>query len=205
MTRIFLTPFRLDLVTAALLLGVFMFSPSGLSSEDESKKKAPSPADPKPDEFVDLQNRILGWRAKIKLREENLEKLIQQKQAEKDSKAVEGIIRDMKKEHGEMQKEIEEYNRENAQFQFRFPEKGLATDRRSYRRIEPRTLDEIEGELTLDMRVKRTVRKMKEVYRRDDQHNSPDSEKDKPSSKDKKSELKVEADPLLQPVIIETK
>jgi hypothetical protein len=70
----------------------------------------------------------------------------------------------MVSEHKTLQKNIEDYDQARSYLQYRFPEKGLKGERQ-YERIELKSLVEMESEMGLDSRIKRTLRKVRNQYK----------------------------------------
>jgi hypothetical protein len=116
------------------------------------------------DEWIELSNRVMNMRAKVGMKKETLRKLVEEKQTEKNPARLAEIIKQMVEEHKGLQKEIFDYNQQSAILKFRFPEKAMANDRRKYERMESRSLEQIETQLSLDAKIKKAVAKTRRQF-----------------------------------------
>ncbi len=124
----------------------------------EGEKKAE-----KKDEYAEVQAKVAALEAKIRASEEIIKKLVEEKHSEKDQKKISEIIKSLVAEHKTMQKNNEEYEQAKSYLRYRFPEKGLKGER-EYERIEVKSLEEIENELTLESKLKKTLGKVRKQY-----------------------------------------
>ena len=192
-----------------LLKFVLIFSVSGLfawtapAEEKAEEKKAeggeakPEAKSEKKDESAEVQAKVSALQAKIKASEETIDKLIEEKQKTTDQKQISEIIKNMVSEHKTMEKNVEEYEKARSYLQYRFPEKGLKGDR-VYERIELKSLEEMENEMTLDAHVKKTLHKVRKQYA------APDAKptKNEGESEKGKSKKAKEGPSISDPVIL---
>lgn len=147
-------------------------------------------------EWVAVQARVATLETKIRSAEEEIKKLISEKAHNKDPKRTQEIITQMKTLHNEMQTNAKEYDQQRAVLKYRFPEKDLK-GARVYERIEVKSLEDIEGEMSLGSSVKRTLRKVRVQY------DAPDQRVEKEQKEQKKEQQKKEAPAsLTEPVIL---
>jgi hypothetical protein len=83
-------------------------------------------------------------------------------------------------DHKEMQKLIEEYDKQMTIFKFRFPERGLKEER-LYSPHENKSLDQMEQELGLDGKLNRNMKKMRSQYSSPEK--TPQTTDEKPTEK----------------------
>lgn len=158
-----------------LLLGfVILVNFEVYANEDKSAKEAQKQdvkeetaavVEPiKADEWLELNNRVATLKVKIKMRQDTLKKLVEEKQTEKSPQKVAEILKSMMEEHKGLQKEAAEYNKQSSILMYRFPEKSLAGEKRKYERVEVGTLEQLEDQLTLDAKIKKTVSKAQKQF-----------------------------------------
>ena len=170
----------------------------GEQGEKEEKSREPKA---KEDSFGTVLSRVLAIEAKVRSSEDELKKLIQEKQRTKDQKKVSEIIKQMIAIHRDLQRDVKEYERERALLNYRYPEKGQSEKRR-YERIEVKSLEEMEGQMSLSSSVKKTMEKVRSQYGISEkkQPSSPGGDKhDKQGADDKSSSP---APQLTDPVIL---
>lgn len=114
-------------------------------------------------EWFELQARLQVLKAKIRSKNENVKKLISEKQVTKDEKRAVAIVNDLKQEYADLQATIRDYEEQRAKLNYRFPEKGL-TEGRTYQRVEVKTLDEMENEFSLEGKVKKALGLLRQQY-----------------------------------------
>lgn len=164
-------------------------------------KEAAGPAVAAKDEYQETMNKVLALKSKIKLRQETIQKLILDKQTEKDSKKLAEIIKSMMVEHKSMQQEAEEYNQQSSIIRYRFPEKTIPNGKK-FEKIEIKELEKIENEFTLDAKIKKAVAKIKEKYPEADTGPAkPNTGSESKESKNKN--IEPGASHLTEPVLIE--
>lgn len=138
--------------------------------------------------------------AKVRAGEEEIKRLIIEKQETKDPKRVTEIVQQMIKVHKELEENAKEYTQQKALLNYSYPEKGMH-EKRKYERVEVRSIEEMEGQFNLTTGIKRTMDKARIQYE------SPEARSQKNKSKGESSVIKNEtqdtiAPSLLEPVII---
>ena len=149
------------------------------------------------DEYAETQNKVSTFQAKIKSSEEIIEKIIEEKQHTKEAARIAEIIKNLVTEHKSMEKSIEEYEKARSYLQYRFPEKGLK-GKRQYERFELKSLEDMEHEMTMEARLKKTLYKVRKQYGSPE----PAAKELKPS---KSSQKKNNDNPELSSPVILTK
>lgn len=114
-------------------------------------------------EWVAVQANIAVLKGKIGSQEKNLKDLIKAKQTEKNPHKLAELITELKKQHRELQESVEAYEKEINNLKYRFPEVGLK-EKEKYRRVEVKSLDQMENEMTLEGQIKRTTAKVRAQY-----------------------------------------
>lgn len=117
----------------------------------------------KKDEYAEYQGRVAALEAKIAASEDIIKRLLADKQSTKNQEQVSEIVKSLVAEHKTLQKNIEDYDQARSYLRYRFPEKGLK-ETRVYERIELKSLEEMESQLSLDARVKKTLVKVRKQY-----------------------------------------
>lgn len=170
----------------------------------EEKKEGEAPKEEKKevksaeDSYAVVQARVQALEAKVHSGQEEIEKLIQEKQTTKDSARVSEIIKQMNGLHKELQKNVKEYDQQRALLKYRYPEKGL-TEKREYERIDVKSIEDMESQMSLSTTVKHTLRKVRMQYEapEDKARNEKDGEGDTV-----KKSAKPQAPGLTEPVIL---
>ena len=111
--------------------------------------------------WVEIENKIAELSAKIKTKSGNLQGLIKQKQSlENDTPQVKELLKEIAKEHKELEITINEYERQKNVLKYRFPERGSQADRR-YKKVESASLQELERVVGIDGKLNRNLDTMK--------------------------------------------
>lgn len=118
--------------------------------------------DEKP-EWQGVQARVATLETKIHSSEEEIKKLVGEKAHTKDPKKIQEIIGQMKTLHAEMLVNAKEYEQQRALLKYRFPEKDLKGSR-TYERIEVKSIEDMETQMSLGTSVKRTLKKVRTQY-----------------------------------------
>lgn len=160
---------------------------AGAENVTESQKKQLS-------EATELQGRVQALQAKVKSKEETINKLIEEKHHIKDAERVKEIIAEMVTEHKEMSKLIEEYEQSRSLLRYRYPEKGF-TGNRSYERMEVKPLDQMESQMSIEAKLKRNLRTVRSQY-----GEPPEA---KLAKKKKAQKKEAEAPSLTEPIVIQ--
>lgn len=129
----------------------FIMSVSVMAAESSSSSPPP--------EWTEIQNRLQTLKAKIVAKEKTVRSLIEAKGQNKDHKSFETL----KSEHAELLKLAEEYEQVRNVLRYRFPEKGMKEARR-YRRIEVKSLGEMEQQVGLEGRLQSSLQKVRRQY-----------------------------------------
>lgn len=114
-------------------------------------------------EWAEIQNRLQTLRAKVTAKEKIVRELIRDKQNEKDARKSVEIVENLKREHREFEAAAEEYEQQRNLLKYRFPEKGLKEERR-YRRVDVRSLDEMETQMSMEGQLKKSLGKVRQQY-----------------------------------------
>lgn len=139
---------------------------SSLSYASGGGEPAPAPKEVKSNEesFGVVQARVQGLEAKVRSAEEEIKKLIEAKHHTKDTEKANEIIKQMISLHREMEHNVKEYDQQRALLKYRYPEKGRS-DKRAYERIDVRSIEEMEGQMTLSSAVEKTLNKVRTQYK----------------------------------------
>lgn len=149
---------------------VFANEGGGEAPKAEDKKGTP--------EWAEIQNRLQTLKAKVSAKDKIVRELIRDKQAEKDPRKSLEIVENLKREHKDLEQAAEEYEQQRNLLKYRFPEKGLKEEQR-YRRVEVRSLGEMETQMSLEGQLKKTFGKVQKQY---------GSDADKPAADDARKE-----------------
>lgn len=114
-------------------------------------------------EAMELQSKVQALQAKIKSKEDSINKLIEEKNHTKDPDKVKEIIGEMVTEHKEMSKMIEEYEQNRSLLRYRYPEKGYSGTR-SYERMEVKPLDQMENQMSVEAKLKRNLKTVRSQF-----------------------------------------
>lgn len=155
------------LLLTVLLAVSFSFAHANEAKEEkkegeggkEEKKEAKSAED----SYAVVQARVQTLEAKVHSSQEELEKLIKEKQETKDPAKVSEVIKQMLSIHKELEKNVKEYDQQRALLKYRYPEKGLA-EKREYERIDVKSIEDMETQMSLTNSVKRTLQKVRTQY-----------------------------------------
>jgi len=145
-------------------------------------------------EATELQAKVQALQAKIKSKEENINKLIEEKNQTKDSEKVKDIIAEMVADHKEMSKMIEEYEQNRSLLRYRYPEKGYKGGR-TYERMEVKPLDQMENQMSVESKLKRNLKTVHAQYGQ--------VPEDKNAKKKKEAAKEIQAPSLTEPIVIQ--
>lgn len=126
---------------------------------------APAPKEIKSDEesYNVVFARVQGLEAKVQSGKAEIEKLILEKQHTTDQTKVNEIIKTMLTLHKDLAKNLKEYDQQRALLKYRYPEKGQTT-KREYERIELKSIEDMESQMSLGATIKRTMKKVRSQY-----------------------------------------
>jgi hypothetical protein len=102
--------------------------------------------------------------AKIKAKEESLEKLIETKKGLKEgSPLTKPTVEQIVKEHKELEELVADYNKNLNLLKYRFPERGMKMER-SYKKKEVQSVDNIEQAIGIDTKLARSLNKARSQF-----------------------------------------
>lgn len=158
--------------TKKIILAVlFFFSYTAIANDHEEKEEgggheAAAPAAPAATlpPWIALEAKITELSARVKSKEESLAKMLEEKNhLPANSPHVKPLLKQILKEHEELQKLAEEYKKNVNQLNYRFPERN-AKSIRTYDRIEVKSLEQMEQSLGLEGKLDRNMKKMRTQY-----------------------------------------
>jgi hypothetical protein len=114
-------------------------------------------------EWFELQSRLLMLKARVQAKKNEVNALIKEKEEVRDDQKAVEVVNQLKRQHKELRAVSQEYEEVRAQLNYRFPEKGL-TEARKYERIEIKSIDDMEKELSLESKVKNTLVLVRKQY-----------------------------------------
>lgn len=175
-------------------------SGGGAPAAEEGKEKAPATKEIKSSEesFGVVQARVQALEAKVHSGEEEIKKLIEEKQHIKDPEKANEIIKEMISIHHQLEKNVKEYDQQRALLNYRYPEKGQV-EKRNYERIEVRSIEEMEGQMSLSKTVKKTLNKARLQYKSSAPSKNNENEEHGKNRKHSTKELRPS---LVDPVIL---
>ncbi|HEX7673295.1 MAG TPA: hypothetical protein VF412_03940 [Bdellovibrio sp.] len=131
--------------------------------EGEAGKEEKKEVKSSEDSYSVVAARVAALEAKVKSGQEEIEKLIEEKQSTKDPAKVSEIVKQMLGIHKELQKNVKDYDQQRALLKYRYPEKGL-TGEREYERIDVKSIEDMESQMSLTTSVNRTLKKVRSQY-----------------------------------------
>jgi hypothetical protein len=138
---------------------------------------------------------VQGLEAKVHSGQEEIQKLISEKQHTKDPEKVNEIIRQMMTLHKELEKNLKEYDQQRSLLKYRYPEKS-ASEKRVYERIELKSIEDMESQMSIGSSVSRTMKKVRMQY------GNPEPESKKGDGHSKTGPSKPSQPGLTDPVIL---
>lgn len=127
---------------------------------EKGEKKEPKSAE---DSYSTVLNRVLALQAKVHSGKEELEKLIQEKQETKEPARLNEIIKEILRINKELEANVKEYDQQRNVLKYRYPERAKS-EKREYERIEVKSLEEMEGQMSLRTSIKGTLNKVRVQY-----------------------------------------
>lgn len=115
-------------------------------------------------EWVDLVNKVSAAKAKVEAQRSVMVHLLEQKKSIDKQEALSKHVAVMTEENKKLHKMIDEYEEQRNLLQYRFPEKGIK-ELRKYERVEKKSLEEFETELSVEGQLQKTVSKMKKQFK----------------------------------------
>ncbi len=151
-------------IKSLLFSVIFMLSPSLQANSgggEEKKEAAPAATVPA---WIPLEAKITELSARVKSKEESLAKMLEEKNhLPANSPHVKPLLKQILKEHQELQKLAEDHKKNVNQLNYRFPERNAKANR-TYDRIEVKSLEQMEQSLGLDGKLDRNMNKMRTQY-----------------------------------------
>jgi hypothetical protein len=114
------------------------------------------------EKWIAVQKSLVDLKTKVDAQKKIVAELLKSKKSD-EAKISQEEIALLKNEHERLQSLTNSYNEMLANFQFRFPEKGLELGRK-YIRIESQTIEEMENAPTIQGRLKKLNKKIKKQY-----------------------------------------
>lgn len=165
----------LNLFPAAIL--VVSLSAHSVSAKEEAagKAEAEKGKDAKAEEpttlspWLETENKVMELNSKIKSKETNLVKLIEQKKAlPANSPQIKALMKDIVKEHKELLSLISEYDKKVTLLKYRFPERNSKT-KKTYERIEAKSIEDLEQSVGIDGKLNRNLKRMRGQFKPNEQ------------------------------------
>lgn len=184
-----------------ILISLFVMSSLALASESKEEPKEGHSAPAKEvksaeESFSVVQARVQGLEAKIHSSEAEIKKLIEEKQRTTDPQKLNEIIRTMLTLHKDLANNIKEYDQQRTLLKYRYPEKGQ-TEKREYERIDLKSIEDMENQMSLGSTLKKTLKKVRLQYA------APDSKGASKKSQEGVSQEPSKPQPgLVDPVIL---
>ncbi|WP_413586074.1 hypothetical protein [Bdellovibrio sp. HCB274] len=151
------------LMVMSVAVAAFASEGGGEAEGGEKKEETPKVEVKAEESYDKVAARVSALEAKVKSGKEEIEKLIEAKAHTKDPAAINEIVKQMLTLHKDLKKNVDEYNQARGLMKYRYPEKGLTT-KREYERIEVKSLDEMESQMSLSSSVNRTLKKVRTQY-----------------------------------------
>lgn len=130
----------------------------GGDAKDVKSEKPQLPA------WADLGNKIAGISAKIKAKQAVIDKLISDKKAlPPNSPQVKDLADQLVKEHKELVKLNEDFEKQKSILRYRYPERGLMIERQ-YKRENIQTIEQLENQQGVDGKLNRSLLRMRSQY-----------------------------------------
>ncbi len=114
-------------------------------------------------EWADVQKKLADAKAKLEAQDALVKSLIIEKSHASDGSQAKN--EQVQAEHRKLQKMTEEYNLQSSDYQTKFPEKGVK-EKRIYKRIDVKSIEGIENDLTLEGRLNKLHKKVIRQYPR---------------------------------------
>jgi hypothetical protein len=162
---------------------------------------APAPAGPKPETWNEIQAKVQAYETMVKAKEESIKSLMRQKATVTDGASVKALEKQIKREHNDLRDVMKQYEEARNKLIYRFPER-FSKGERKYKRIEVKSVEEMEDQLSLESSMATTIKKAESKYGKKEnvrlQKSQPSSEGDGHLHEPKESG----EDSLTAPVII---
>lgn len=163
----------------------------GEAKEGEGKGEEKKEVKSAEESYAAVAAKVQALEAKVQSAEEELKKLIEEKQHTKDPAKLNEIVKQMLTLHKQLKENAKEYDQQRALLRYRYPEKGL-TEKREYERVEVKSLEEMESQMSLSSSVKKTMKKVRTQYQTPEEvkaHDDKEAKKKANSAQPKKPDL----------------
>lgn len=137
-------------------------------------------------EWTEVQTRLAALKAKVDMQETLVKNLIIEKSNSATADKLK-VIEQLKIEHQKWIQYIADYNQLRNEYQIHFPEKGVK-ETRTYKRVDSKSIEGVEKELTLEGRLNQLHKKVLKQYPK--YSSSADASPAAPNNKKPKSEKK---------------
>ncbi len=162
---------------------------------------APAPAGPKPETWNEIQAKVQAYETMVKAKEESIKSLMRQKATVTDGASVKALEKQIKREHNDLRDVMKQYEDARNKLIYRFPER-FSKGERKYKRIEVKSVEEMEDQLSLESSMATTIKKAESKYGKKEKVNL---RKSQPSSEGENHQLEPKEsgeESLTAPVII---
>lgn len=186
-----------------ILITIFIVS---VFAQEESEKKMPLKKDSakvdetkiysgkQNEEWLTVQNQLTTLKGRVGNQKKLVENLILQKESVKGAQQT-AVIDELKKAHLELIRLIGQYNETSTTFETKFPEKGGSLGR-VYKRLDPANIDAMENKMTLEGRLQKLDRTIKNKYSKGPPKDETENQTVK---KNKKNLINTDTGPQLKP------
>ncbi len=161
------TGFNLITGIFVLLLSLHLYAEGGGESEgggEGGEAPAAESSDQKANkQLMDVEKQVASLSAKIQAKNQSIQTLLREKSEERDPEKLAETLKLIQQEHRDLEKLTREYNTQLGILQYRFPERGLAPERR-YERLKTQSLEEMEKSLGVEAHLKRSREEIRTVY-----------------------------------------
>lgn len=157
-------------------------------------------------EWIEVEAKLSALKSKVEAQHNIVLGLLAEKKAATDQNQAASVATRLSKAHSELQALIKDYEKQRSLLKFQYPEKGL-TKERTYERIEVKSIEEMELQMTTEGRLKKAVNKMRSQYSSKGNNDEDEDQKKKkidPQTLQKKPdrELPVQKNNLTESIIL---
>lgn len=155
----------------SLLFALMLASSSTISFAQEHGESAPVEGATEKDfsgkqslDWMEFQQKLAEQKGKLDSQKIVVEELIAAKSHVPADQRIEAA-EELQIEHRKLLKMIDDYNQRSAEYETKFPEKGVKVAR-IYKRVDPKSIESIENDMTLEGRLSRLHGKVIRQYPR---------------------------------------
>lgn len=134
-------------------------------------------------EYVEKTTKLNALQSRIEDAQKDFDKLVEEKEKEKDQKKKDEIIKELVEISKKRNKDVEDYNHKKQELLYQYPAKNAELNR-MYETQEKKDVDELQSTADIDdllTRIKKVIQKKFAPL-------NPENDKPKPSTKDAKAE-----------------